>query len=95
MGWAASGVLVGGVLLLVCWWEAASGVLVGAASGVLVGASGVLVGGLILPADPRQAGEGESFQGGGGLAARDWFSGFLSDTDSSNYQLFTFPYRVI
>ena len=51
--------------------------------------------GLILPADPRQAGRGESFQGGGGLAARKWFSGFLSDTDFSNYQLFTFPYRVI
>lgn len=66
-GGAASGVLVGVVLLLV----AGGVVLLRVAGGGLPrvywwgAASGVLVGGLILPADPRQGGEGESFQSGG------------------------------
>ena len=52
-------------------------------------------GGLIFPTDPRQEGRRESFQGGGSLAAREWFPGFLSDMYYSNYQLFTFPFRAI
>lgn len=52
-------------------------------------------GGRIYPDGHRQAGRQESPQGGGGLAAERRFSGFLSDKDFSNYQLFTLPDRDV